>query len=182
VRDPSPDVERFTLMFDEHGPRVYGYVRRQCDAAAAQDVVSEVFLIAWQRRSAVPTDSLPWLLVVARNLIANQRRRDIRQDQIAGLVARLDQLAAPAGGADHDVVERASYLDALARLTDSDREALLLVAWDGLSHVAAATVIGCSARAFQMRLARARGRLAREVDNSSDAPDHASAPLLRKVR
>jgi RNA polymerase sigma factor (sigma-70 family) len=170
-------------MFDELGPRVFGYVRRQCDAAASQDVVSEVFLIAWQRRSAVPPDPLPWLLVVARNLIANQRRRDIRQNQLAALIARLDQLAAPAVGADQDVVERAAYLDALARLTDSDREALLLIAWDGLSHASAATVIGCSTRAFQMRLARARERLARALDDPSAAtPDQASGPLLRKVR
>jgi RNA polymerase sigma-70 factor (ECF subfamily) len=45
-------------------------------------------------------------------------------------------------------------------LGERDREALMLVAWDGLDHRDAATVMGCSTSAFTVRLHRARRRLA----------------------
>ncbi|MGI8679167.1 MAG: sigma factor-like helix-turn-helix DNA-binding protein [Jatrophihabitans sp.] len=84
----------------------------------------------------------------------------------------LERLAGPAAGADQSVVERATLIDALAQLTEAEREALLLVAWDSLSNRDAATVAGCSQRAFEVRLSRARARLARALDESQP-----SAPL-----
>jgi DNA-directed RNA polymerase specialized sigma24 family protein len=48
----------------------------------------------------------------------------------------------------------------LGTLNAGDREVLLLVAWEGLDAQRAAVVIGCSQRAFAMRLHRARLRLA----------------------
>ena len=50
-------------------------------------------------------------------------------------------------------------LAALARLTDNEKEALLLVAWEGLDHAQAGRVVGCSAATFTVRLSRARAKL-----------------------
>lgn len=74
-------------------------------------------------------------------------------------VSRLRDIAAPAPGADEVVTERADVLAALAALTGKEREALLLVAWDGLSPADAARVVDCSVPTFQVRLFRARRRL-----------------------
>ena len=52
---------------------------------------------------------------------------------------------------------------ALAALTEHEREALLLVAWDELSATDAARVAGCSAAAFRVRLHRARQRVADQL-------------------
>ena len=49
--------------------------------------------------------------------------------------------------------------EALATLAERDREALLLISWDGLSPGQAAAVLGCSRPTFAMRLHRARKRL-----------------------
>jgi RNA polymerase sigma-70 factor (ECF subfamily) len=58
---------------------------------------------------------------------------------------------------------------ALAGLSERDREALLLVAWDGLDHRAAARVMDSSTGAFTVRVHRARRRLARALsDEQSD--------------
>jgi RNA polymerase sigma-70 factor (ECF subfamily) len=165
------DHARFAAMFHELSPRVFAYARRQCDAASAQDVVSETFLTAWRRRGDVPETALPWLLVVARNMIANRRRGEQRRDRLAETIAQLAQVAGP--GADHAVVERDVMLTALAQLSDLEREAVLLVAWDGLSNRDAATVAGCSLRAFEVRLSRARARLDREINS---VPVRASHP------
>jgi RNA polymerase sigma-70 factor (ECF subfamily) len=156
-------------MFDELSPRVYAYARRHCDATVAQDVVADTFLVAWRRWSDVPAEPLPWLLVVARNTMANQRRGVLRQFRLAGSLARVEELAGPASGADHTVVERDTLARGLAQLSDAEREALLLVAWDGLRNADAAAVAGCSPRAFEVRLSRARARLARAVAESTPA-------------
>jgi RNA polymerase sigma-70 factor (ECF subfamily) len=157
---------RFAQIFHDLSPRVYAYARRQCDAATAQDVVSDTFLVAWRRRRDVPAAPLPWLLVVARHTIANRRRGTQRQDRLTDTVARLAYLAAPASGAEDSVVEREAMLAALAELSEVEREALLLVAWDGLSNREAAGVAGCSVRAFEVRLSRARARLVRAADTT----------------
>ena len=53
---------------------------------------------------------------------------------------------------------------ALARLSERDREALMLVAWHELSGARAARAAGCTRAAFAVRLHRARGRLAAQLD------------------
>jgi DNA-directed RNA polymerase specialized sigma24 family protein len=58
------------------------------------------------------------------------------------------------------VVEEVRLRAALWRLPPRDREALMLVSWEGLDHQAAAYVTGCSTSAFKVRLHRARRRLA----------------------
>ena len=73
------------------------------------------------------------------------------------------------------VVADAGLRDALARLSPADREALLLIGWEGLTNDDAATVMGCSAVAFKVRLHRARRRLARLLD-TADRADTASVP------
>jgi DNA-directed RNA polymerase specialized sigma24 family protein len=79
--------------------------------------------------------------------------------------------------ADHavSVVADAGLRDALARLSPGDREALLLIGWEGLANDDAARVMGCSAVAFKVRLHRARRRLARLLD-TADRADTASVP------
>lgn len=55
--------------------------------------------------------------------------------------------------------DRRLGLDVLAGLSESDRETLLLCAWEGLTPDEAAFALGISPSAYRMRLARARKRL-----------------------
>lgn len=182
--DEDP-ADGFTAMFGALSPRVFAYARRQCDAATAQDVVADTFLVAWRRWAEAPPEPLPWLLVIARNTLANRFRSAARQQRVAGAVADLGAVASP--GPEQDAMERENVLLALAALTELEREAVLLVAWDGLDSRQAAAVADCSVRAFEVRLSRARARLARSLD-SYDFDDHhdsgtPEAPVvLRKAR
>jgi RNA polymerase sigma-70 factor (ECF subfamily) len=54
--------------------------------------------------------------------------------------------------------ERGRLRAALAGLSESDRELLLLVAWEGLTHAEAAAALGISPVAARSRLHRARKR------------------------
>jgi RNA polymerase sigma-70 factor (ECF subfamily) len=57
------------------------------------------------------------------------------------------------------VADRFRALQALDRLGDWDREALMLMAWDRLDYKSAARVMRCSSSVFKIRLHRARQKL-----------------------
>ena len=121
-------------------------------------------------RTELPADPLPWLLVVARNILSTRRRSGRRADQL-WLAAARDLWRMPDHASPETaVLERERHLAALAACTRPEREALLLVAWDGLSAADAAAVAGCSPRAFAVRLSRARARLSRALDAGPAAP------------
>ena len=163
-------TERFEDLFRANYAAVRGYAFRRAPRDVAQDVVSETFLVAWRRLDDVPADALPWLYGVARRVLANQRRSANRS---AALERRVAAHSGTLGGS-NDPGQHAGEGEvlraALARLSDRDREARMLVAWHGLSGVRAARAAGCTRTAFAVRLHRARSRLATELD-SLESPD-----------
>ncbi|MFM1723168.1 sigma-70 family RNA polymerase sigma factor [Rhodococcus sp. PAM 2766] len=178
----SGDSERFTTLWDAYAGRVFAYASRHVDHHDAQEVVSETFLVAWRRLSEVPEPALPWLLVVARNTLSNRRRTDRRRDALTEKVGRLEQLTTSAPGADITVADRAEVLAALAALTETEREALLLTVWDGLGASEAARVVGCSVPAMHVRLFRARRRLRAGATESVEPAPLRVVPAPRSIR
>jgi RNA polymerase sigma-70 factor (ECF subfamily) len=49
---------RVDALFREHGADVLAYALRRTDSASAEDVVAEVFLIAWRRTDRLRRDAL----------------------------------------------------------------------------------------------------------------------------
>lgn len=170
-------LERFAGVYDQYYRNVLRYCLQHADQGTAEDVASETFLIAWRRFPAIPDPPLPWLLGVARNLLRKQVGAGLRRRE---LVARIAAMSSPADGFTVDagdfVAERAAALAALASLPRNDVEALTLVTWHGLGVAEAAEVVGCSARAFTVRLSRARQRLAAALAKAEPA----SAPLITR--
>lgn len=150
----------YERMFRARHAAVYRYVLRRVEEPAVDDVVGETFLVAWRRYDELAGDPLPWLLGIARRLCANHLRGRARRSALA---ARLQAEPHPSVESHADVADAAILL-ALASLREGDREALLLIAWDGLSNPQAAKVLGCGVGAFAVRLHRARRRLARELE------------------
>ena len=67
--------QRFEAVYEQHAGAVKGYAMRRIDPARADDVVAEVFLVAWRRLEDMPPEPRPWLFGVARRVLANERRR-----------------------------------------------------------------------------------------------------------
>src|SRR5919204_4183963 len=124
------EPERFTALFDRYYAEIHGYVARRLGASRAEDVASETFLIAFDRRRryelAYP-NARPWLYGIASNLVARHRRAEVRRYRA---LSRADATQTVDG---HD--ERvAGRLDAralrgrlaaaLADVADRDREVL----------------------------------------------------------
>lgn len=163
---PSREEEtaRFERLYRGHLPRVLAYAMRRTSAPeAAEEVAAETFVVAWRRLDEIPEPALPWLYGVARRLILNQRRGERRHE---ALVAALGEAAqSPLGLVPEPPVDSAEadpeLIEALEALGPQEREAIMLVAWEGLGYRDAAAAMGLSESAFSRRLRRARRRLAR---------------------
>jgi RNA polymerase sigma factor (sigma-70 family) len=152
---PASDDDRAAVLWDQHADAVYAYARRRVGPTAAPDVVADVFAVVVAHPERVPDDARPWLYRTAWNMIANLRRADARRS-FAFEVPSVDDPSSV-------VAERAALFAAVAELSDVDREAILLTAWEGLDSKRAAAAAGCSAGTFAVGLHRARRRLERAL-------------------
>jgi RNA polymerase sigma-70 factor, ECF subfamily len=178
MRADSERRMRFEAMFAAHHDAVRRYIVRRQSAALVDDAIAETFLVAWRRLDEIPDRTLPWLLGVARRVLADQRRAVSRRRSLSEQL-RVDILShglardwEPPAGLTPELAS------ALAGLTEREREALLLVAWDGLSAVDAARVAGCSATAFRVRLHRARQRVADRLEAEGAVSPNATKEKL----
>lgn len=153
------DEAEFGEAWERDGPRVAAYVRRHLPADDVQDVVAETFLQAWRRWDDVPNPPIAWLIGTARKVIGNSRRATRRRVALHERIVMLDSAARSSADAGMVATERMAALEALAGLSDGQREALLLVAWDGLTLDEAATALGIKPGAFRVRAHRARSAL-----------------------
>lgn len=172
----SMQEQKLADLYDSWAAKVHAYAVRHCGVQGADDVVSETFIVAWRRIDVIPDDALPWLLVVARNTIAHRHRSAARR-------ARLGDALATLPVEQHRTTEeiataRLETIEALRHLSAKEREAVLLIAWDGLTIKAAADVAGCRERAFRARLSRARAHLRAALD-PPDPLEPSTPPRLR---
>ncbi|GGZ51688.1 hypothetical protein GCM10010387_52360 [Streptomyces inusitatus] len=168
----TEEADRFTAMYDACRGRVWAYAVSRAGRQIADEVVSETFAVAWRRWADVPRTPLPWLLGVARNILRDTVRAEVRRESFAAELGEWTERSAPGGGADdvaEEVADRNALLGALATLDEDDREVLILAAWHGLTPAEAASVVGCSSAAMRVRLHRARKRLTRAVDLAEPA-------------
>ncbi len=153
-------------LWANHGGRVWAYAARRVGRQLADDVVADVFLVVWRRRQPRPTKPLPWLYGVARRVLADHYRAESRRVR---LVERAGHSASFRPGMADSVAASMGLEEALASLSHTDREALLLIAWEGLQPSEAAAVLDMTAAAFRMRLSRARRRLGSALADANPA-------------
>ena len=135
----------------------------------------------WQRRSwsrgggssRCPTASwsVRGCLAVARRALANERRSARRRHALAERLGRELATQVPKVGASPDGAgaDGARVRQALERLSEEDREVLLLAGWEELAPAQIAVVLGVRAVTARSRLHRARRRLRAELDADGGA-------------
>ncbi len=84
----------FAAAYTTHVRAVLGYALRRVEIREdAADVAAETFAVAWRRWDDVPPDDVrPWLLGVARRVLANQQRSHRRWERLG---ARLRDVLGP---------------------------------------------------------------------------------------
>jgi RNA polymerase sigma factor (sigma-70 family) len=161
---PATREQAFRAIYQEHGPSVFAYIARRVSREHVEDLAAETFMVAWRKLPADVDEALPWLYAVARRVVLAHRRRVAGRHRLvarlAALIPRHDAIAMPP----LDPPLSGPLAHAFRRLTDNEKEALLLVAWEGLDHAQAGRVVGCSAATFGVRVARARSKLRSALD------------------
>lgn len=154
----SPEEDRFARLVHEHSAAVGNYLRRRLyplTPSDLDDLVEETMVIVWRRLDRVPPEAeLPWMLGVARNVLRNARRSKNRRTNFEQNL----RTPSPDPSAEEFVIADTSVREALALLSDDDRDILLLHSWDGLDSRALGTYLVISTNAAAVRLSRAQAR------------------------
>lgn len=156
------DEERFQTLFRAVYDDLLCFVERRIHPVVAEDVVAEVFLVAWRRLQDVPTErdqARAWLFGVAHRTLANQRRGDNRRQQLASRIGNVLPLTASDPDQSEQVISQVDLARAWSLLSPADQEVLTLNAMDGLTGAQTAMVLDISTTAVSVRLMRARRRL-----------------------
>lgn len=159
--DPRPVFGR---LFDEHAGSLHGYLARRVGDQAADDLVSETFLVALQRRHTYDPARAgvrPWLYGIATNLLRRYVRQEVRGWRAKARVLGAERLQAES----HEVrtteqvtaQQRIRQLaGALAALEPGDRDVLLLTSWGHLSAAEVSQALGIPVGTVHSRLHRVR--------------------------
>ena len=167
VTDPAA----FEVVFERHYPVLNAYLARRLGSAAADDVASETFLVAFRRRRDYDTrhpDARPWLFGIAINLARSHLRAERRR---LTLHANSDpggpDLRLSAVDRQLSTDERRRLLSAIAGLRRGERDALTLFALADLTYDEIARALNISAGTVASRLSRARQTLRAELGADS---------------
>jgi RNA polymerase sigma factor (sigma-70 family) len=163
-RAAAGESEAFGELYDRHANAIYNYCFRRCaDWALAEDLTATVFLEAWRKRKGVVFDRedavLPWLYVVAGNVVRNEVRRHRRLLRFLGGLAVRNPEARDASEQLAEEAEMRRILVAVRQLPRREQDVLGLCVFAGLSYEQAAAALGVPIGTVRSRLARARNRL-----------------------
>jgi len=149
----------------------------------ADDLVQDTIMKAWakQEQFEMGTNMKAWLFTILRNELYSKLRKRGRevQDSDGVFTENLAQHPVQYGSMDMQ-----DFKKALEKLSDEQREAIILVGASGFSYEEAAEICGCALGTIKSRVNRARQRLQEllQVDGESDyGPDAVSAPVTSRA-
>lgn len=153
-----------------HLSAVRALARSLCGGTAlADDLTQEALIKAWASRDSYTpgTNMRAWLCTILRNVFYSHIRRHAREVQdVEGVYA--GKLIAQPEQQGH--VELQDLAEAMQRLPEDQREALMLVAAAGFSYEEAADICGCAVGTIKSRVSRARQTLLQMFEGSDAAP------------
>ena len=170
-RAKEGDPAAFAELYDQCQPAIFRYIAyRVSDVAAVEDLTSEVFVRMVQkidRFTYCGRPLLAWLYTIARNLVTDYHRT-------AGQAVSLSLEEQPAAGVvdPEDVVERKltqnRLVAAIARLTEDQRQVIVLKFSEGMDNETVAHTLGKSVGAVKALQHRALGALRRILEDKEN--------------
>ncbi|MGW3668700.1 RNA polymerase sigma factor [Streptomyces sp. NPDC005141] len=172
------EPEVFAELFNRYADDIHRYAARRLGTEAADDLMAETFVIAFQCRRRYDLSrphARPWLYGIVTRLVSRHRRAEARRLRAMSRV--VSTAPAEESGSEHlaeRVVARVSaegtrgaLSAALAKLPARYRDVLLVIAWGDLDYAEATEALGIPVGTVRSRLHRARKRL-REALGGSD--------------
>jgi RNA polymerase sigma-70 factor (ECF subfamily) len=146
------------------------------DTDDADDLVQDCLVRALDRVAADSAIAAvrPWLFTIMHNLFVS-RWRTARRRRVTMPGDAVDNVEVPVAPEQDDALARRDLLAGLDRLTEDQRQVLLLVSVEGLEYREVASILGVPVGTVMSRLSRAR-------DNLHAYMDGAKRPMLRRVK
>lgn len=167
IADSLETPGAFGAIFDRHAASLLRFLARRVHPAEAEDLLLDVFRIAFERRSAFERDrdsARPWLYGIAANVVAKHYRSEARRLRALARVSAdrtlADDPAEQAVAAADAGVRWTRVARALGTLPAAERQVLLMYAWEDLSYDEIALALGIPAGTVRSRMSRGRARLA----------------------
>jgi RNA polymerase sigma factor (sigma-70 family) len=160
VAPAETDLTR--ALYEEYANQIFRYCLHQLGSREeAEDAVQSTFLNAFRgiKRGVVPELESAWLFKIAHNVCLSRRRSSWRRGRIespADFEVVEELTAAPVRRAD----ELIGLQDVLEQMPESQRRAILLREWQGLSYREIAVELDLSQAAVETLIFRARRALA----------------------
>lgn len=174
ARIRAGDPAAFDVIHAEFNGRLFNFLARLSRRReVAEDLLDETWLRFVDRAPRLKPDTRlgPFLFTVARNLYVSYCRSRMLEGSHSADAIGLWPLGTPRPSPFDATVanETGRRLDeAIAALPAAHREALLLVAVEGMKPAEAAAVCGISPEAMRQRLSRARAAVAKHLDEQED--------------
>jgi len=157
----SGEVSEFNRLFHSYAERVMGFALRLTRSPAeAEDLLQDVFVAAYTSRASYAGRSKPlaWLLgITARRW--RDKNRGIAKEAPVPLNEEILEVEAPGKPFEESIVNQLVMTKALDRLGEPFREALLLVASQGLTYREAAEITGEPVGTVKWRVYEASRRM-----------------------
>ena len=166
----APEADATRSLYERYANQIYRYCVHQLGSREeAEDAVQSTFLNAFRglRRGVVPELESAWLFKIAHNVCLSRQRSAWRRGRIESpadfdLVEEL--MPAPARRAD----ELIGLEDVLAQMPETQRRAILLREWQGLSYREIADELELSQGAVETLIFRARRSLASGLEQPAE--------------
>jgi RNA polymerase sigma-70 factor (ECF subfamily) len=176
ARTAEPAVESAGDLYERYYDRIYGYCLYQLGSREeAEDVAQTTFMWAFRglRRGIVPRAEASWLFTIAQNACrARHRTRGRRREREVLSDPMLMADMSPAREVESD--DLMGLEEALARMPELQRRAILLREWRGFSYKEIAEELELSGAAVETLIFRARRSLA-ELLGGKPAPKRSRA-------
>jgi RNA polymerase sigma factor (sigma-70 family) len=158
-------------LYERYGRQVYRYCLSALGSPEeADDAVQSTFLNVFRglRRGVVPEQEAAWLFRIARNVCLTRQRSSRRRGRVEAPVdfALVEEIApSPQRASD----ELFGVREALETMPETQRRAILLREWQGLSYREIAEKLGTTPSAVETLIFRARRGLASRLERPAEA-------------
>jgi RNA polymerase sigma-70 factor (ECF subfamily) len=174
------DLSAFEVIVNRYKDRLYNFVLRFVkDKQTAEDIVQDTFLRAYRNRESFQAVAKfsTWIYTIAGNLAKSELRRRKRwrflsvgvQNEDTGATFELPDTSATPDANTETMLAESRIQEAIARLPDRYREAVILRDIEGLDYDEISQIIGCPLGTVKSRINRGRLRLQEELSDLADA-------------
>src|SRR5919197_2445222 len=172
---PSVDdsAAALRLLYEEHGRPIFNFcLHRLGSREDAEDALQTTFMNAFRglQRGIVPEIESAWLFKIAHNVCLSRRRSSWRRGRVES-PNNLEVLQEVVPAQERLSDELIRLPEVLEEMPESQRRAILLREWQGLSYREIADELGLSQSAVETLIFRARRALAAGLEV---VPDHPS--------